>query len=249
MKFLCRQTISRGVKKMERYDIIKLMEEMTNAIRENVGISINNNPSLFSEMVIHLDLFDVWVKQTEELNANIVLKEVCYDLISSLFISANGMYRNAYISLRSALELGLSFFYFLDNNFDFLLWKKNAYDMKWATLKNQDIGIVSKKYLSLFSHDLDLQELIEATEETYRECSEYVHGKYDYMHTKINEQKIFYDKENFEQYANMFFKVSKILNSFLAIRFNEKVETFEQEKLVLIKEILNEFKLKGAISA
>ncbi len=214
---------------MSRYDVVSIMKDMTDSLRKNINYTIENNPQSLSEMIIYLDLLDSWVVETNELEANIVLKEVCYDLLTSLFIVSNGMYRNGYISLRSALELGLSFIYFVDNNYDFLLWQKNEYDMKWATLKNYENGVVSKKYLALFNNQVDLEVLINITENTYRECSEYVHGKYEYMHTKINEQNIIYNKENFEVWSQMFLMVVKILIVFIGIRFNNKIEKLEEE--------------------
>lgn len=219
------------------------MKDMTDSLRKNINYTIENNPQSLSEMIIYLDLLDSWVVETNELEANIVLKEVCYDLLTSLFIVSNGMYRNGYISLRSALELGLSFIYFVDNNYDFLLWQKNEYDMKWATLKNYENGVVSKKYLALFNNQVDLEVLINITENTYRECSEYVHGKYEYMHTKINEQNIIYNKENFEVWSQMFLMVVKILIVFIGIRFNNKIEKLEEDKKIVMDEIIREFKL------
>lgn len=228
---------------MSRYDVVSIMKDMTDSLRKNINYTIENNPQSLSEMIIYLDLLDSWVVETNDLEANIVLKEVCYDLLTSLFIVSNGMYRNGYISLRSALELGLSFIYFVDNNYDFLLWQKNEYDMKWATLKNYENGVVSKKYLALFNNQVDLEVLINITENTYRECSEYVHGKYEYMHTKINEQNIIYNKENFEVWSQMFLMVVKILIVFIGIRFNNKIEKLEEDKKIVMDEIIREFKL------
>lgn len=228
---------------MSRYDVVNIMKDMTDSLRVNINYTIENNPQSLSEMIIYLDLLDSWVAETNDLEANIVLKEVCYDLLTSLFIVSNGMYRNGYINLRSALELGLSFIYFVDNNYDFLLWQKNEYDMKWATLKNYENGIVSKKYLTLFNNKVDLDELINITENIYRQCSEYVHGKYEYMHTKINEQNIIYNKENFDIWSQMFLMVVKILIVFIGIRFNNKIEKLEEDKKILMDEIIREFKL------
>lgn len=228
---------------MSRYDIVTIMKDMTNSLAKNIDYTIENNPQSLSEMIMYLDLLDTWVTKTSDIEANIVLKEVCYDLLTSLFIVSNAMYRNAYISLRSALELGLSFIYFVDNNYDFLLWQRNKYDMKWATLKNLENGVVSKKYLSLFNDNIDLEGLINITEDTYRQCSEYVHGKYEYMHSTISEQNISYNKDNFVEWSQMFLKVVKILIVFIGVRFNNRIEKLDEDKKILMDEIIKEFKL------
>lgn len=228
---------------MVKYDVVSIMKDMSESLNSNINCTIENNPQSFSEMILHLELLDSWVTLSNNLEANIILKEVCYDLLTSLFIVSNGMYRNGYISLRSALELGLSFIYFVDNNYDFLLWQKNKYDMKWATLKDYEKGIISKKYLSLFNNELDLDEIINNTINTYRKCSEYVHGKYEYMHTKINEQNITYNEKSFDDWSSMFLKVVKILLAFIGLRFNNKIINLEEDKKMIMNEIVNDFKL------
>ena len=71
-------------------------------------------------MVHYLEMLNLWTSKLQGFEQVAVLKEVCYDLLSSLYIAAQGMYRNAYICLRSALELGMSFSYFL--SVSFIVW-------------------------------------------------------------------------------------------------------------------------------
>ena len=112
--------------------------------------TVDNHGELYAEMLHYLEMLNLWSNKLDSYEPKAVLKEVCYDLLSSLYIAAQGMYRNAYICLRSALELGMSFIYFIDRNYEYLLWKANDYDMKWSTLKDNENGLLSKKYLSLF---------------------------------------------------------------------------------------------------
>ncbi|MGD2406309.1 hypothetical protein D9R10_08985 [Bacillus velezensis] len=229
-------------------DIKKAMEKSAETLTENTLKTVNNHGELYAEMLHYLEMLNLWSSKLEAYNSNIVLQEVCYDLLSSLYIAAQGMYRNAYICLRSALELGMSFIYFIDRNYEYLLWKENDYDMKWSTLKDNEKGLLSKKYFSLFlgKDSIQIDDLIEQFKSVYRECSEYVHGKYKYMHT-IEEQKIHYQEEKLETWSVMFIDITKLLNILFTIRFNEYANSFSYDKKISLKEILTDYKLGGLI--
>ncbi|GLI10111.1 hypothetical protein YDYSG_61440 [Paenibacillus tyrfis] len=207
--------------------LIKTSESLEN----NFKSCISRNEALINEMVEHLNLLYYWSEKLSDVNCVPVLREVNYDLLSSIYISANGMYRNAFICLRSALELGLSFFYFVDNNFKYLQWKKNDFDMKWSLLQDHEDGVLSKKYMKLFKNNFKEEIFIEEVQDVYRSCSEYVHGKYEYMHT-LHNQQILFDQRKFEEFAKTFLKVAKLITVYMVIRFSDKQSDFIQDKLV-----------------
>lgn len=232
---------------MQITNIRDLMIQSSEALSENALMSFNENSVKFSEMKLALEMLNHWEMNLMNIEQNVVLKEVCYDMLSSLYISAQGMYRNAYICLRSALELGLSFIYFVDRNYEYLLWKVNDYDMKWSTLKDENTGVLSKKYLSLFLGDYDPQELVENVKDAYRMCSEYVHGKFQYMHTMEGE-KILYQHDKFDTWSSMFLQVSKLMNIMLVIRFQSIANSFSEDKKLSLKEMLVDYRLGGIVN-
>ena len=227
-------------------NIRDLMIRSSTSLSENAISSFEENSKEISEMMLSLEMLDIWVSRLNTFEQNAILKEVCYDLLSSIYISAQGMYRNAYISLRSAIELGLSFIYFVDRNFEYLLWKINDYDMKWSVLKDENEGILSKRYLSLFLGEQDVEELIQDIKNAYRQCSEYVHGKYKFMHT-IDEQKIPYQKDKFICWSSMFLDVAKLMNILLTIRFPSIANSFAEDKKMSLKDMLVDYRLGGLI--
>lgn len=109
--------------------------------------------------------------------------------------------------------------YFLDHNYDYLFWKQDKYDVKWSVLESEEVGVLSKKYLSLFSED-DFNALFISCREIYRECSQFVHGKYQYMHT-VKHQSVKYDKKTFDEFLNMLFKSTNVLIALLLIRHGD----------------------------
>lgn len=218
-----------------------LLKSMEN-LETNFSLTMEQHSDSYADMLHNLELLNMWVEKLNFLEQDIILKEVCYDLLSSVYISAQGMYRNAYICLRSALELGLSFIYFVDRNYEYLLWKKNDYDMKWATLNNAENGILNKKYFGLFLERTNLDDFINLVHEVYRECSEYVHGKYNYLHT-ISNEKILYDNSKIDIWSKMFIKIVEIINVFLCIRFNKIAKDLPEDKKITLKDILVRYRL------
>ncbi|HBH1337168.1 TPA: hypothetical protein SOK46_000974 [Clostridioides difficile] len=63
------------------------------------------------------------------------------------------------------------------------------------------------------------------------------------MHTKINEQNITYNEESFDDWSSMFLKVVKILLAFIGLRFNRKIINLEEDKKMIMHEIVKDFKL------
>ncbi|WP_366923615.1 hypothetical protein MFMK1_000521 [Metallumcola ferriviriculae] len=213
----------------------KLMKLTSQDLTKNIELHVHDCPARISLMISRPNLLDYWSDILTDLSTNIILKEIGYDLLSSIYISTNGMYRNAYISLRSAVELGISFFYFTDHNYHFLQWKRNVFDMTWSRLVDVDKGVLSNKYLSLFNEAFNTELFIETVKEIYRNCSEYVHGKYEYMHS-IGTQRITYDKAKFMQWSTIFLRTVELLLILLSVRFTEKINDLNQDH----KETMNE---------
>lgn len=222
-----------------------VMLETNEILSGNFKACVENNELQYSESQLYIDVIENFRKVISNLECSKLLEEVTYDLLTSMYFSSFGLYRNAYVSLRSSLELGIAFIYFIDRNYQYLLWKRNLYDIKWCDLKNNENGVISKVYLNLFVED-EYSNFLERVEKAYRECSEYVHGKYSYMQTS---QKlcIEYSKEKFDEWNDMFNEVTQILIILLSIRFNNLISDIEEDNIITIKEVLNRFELRKVI--
>ena len=128
----------------------EIMQRMFASLENNSRVAVEKNKKIYSQIIMYLNSVEGFCDLLENEQIKLVMNEVCYDLISSVYMASNGMYRNAYICLRSAIELALAVLYFLDHNFDFLLWQENQYDVKWAVLNNKEQGVLSNRYLNLF---------------------------------------------------------------------------------------------------
>ena len=195
-----------------------LIIDFKKELDENISMSLKENNKKLDKVSLNIEIVEEIVAHINS-EPQSILKEVIHDLISALYSGLQALYRNSYISLRSAIELSLGYVYFLDHNYDYLFWKKDKYDVKWSVLENEEVGVLSKKYLSLFSED-SFNILFSSCREIYRDCSQFVHGKYEYMHT-VRHQSLKYDKKTFDEFLNMLFKCTNVLIALLLIRHGD----------------------------
>lgn len=228
--------------------IAEEMLQVSKHMSSNFESCVMQNSEDFAKIHLELNALDTWVqyiKNNKEIEAADVLQEATWDLFSSIYSASNGLYRAAFISIRSALELGISFLYFYDHNYDFLLWKKDMYDVKWANLNDptgseKKDAIVSKYYVNFFCPELNdkATTFCDSIVRLYRKSSQYVHGKYNYMHT-INSSQITFDQRQFDEWKRTFHEVVNVIVTLLVIRF--KIPSFEPDVIEVIKEQTKDF--------
>lgn len=223
-----------------------IMQRMISSLETNYQTAISENEAVYSQIIMCLNSVEGFCVLVEDERIGLVMKEVCHDLISSVYMASNGMYRNAYICLRSAIELALAVLYFLDHNFDFLLWQQNQYDVKWAVLKDREQGVLSNKYFNLFCEtSADFTAFIEKVENIYHNCSEYVHGKFSFMQTNFMNTAIKYDSMIFKAWSEDWFDEVKVITLLFAIRLCKRVKELNGEIKKQLLEDAKEFELRG----
>lgn len=100
--------------------------------------------------------------------------------VSALSLSL-GLYRQAFSSLRLALELGLGTVYFSMFKLDHHEWLIGKNDIKWSKLIDLDNGVLSKRLTGVFYPELSdyVNEYNDKAGNVYRKLSEFVHGNYE----------------------------------------------------------------------
>lgn len=205
-------------------EIKELFMNINQTTENNVVNTVNVHNNEIGKLLLKVEL----IQQAGDIinsSCNKVLREVVNDITNSLIFMTQAFYRNSMMCLRSAIELSLSYVYYHDHNYEYILWKNNKVDMSWAKLF-ADEGIVNKQYLSLFiSGQLKINEFRNKIKEYYHKCSEYVHGKYMYMQS-IKEMKITYDEEAVREYFNQINSVADITILLLFIRFGKEYDLY-----------------------
>ncbi|WP_027399866.1 hypothetical protein [Anaerovorax odorimutans] len=221
-----------------------LIEQFKNELDENISNALIENANKLNEISFNIEIIESIASDINS-EPQAILKEIIHDLISSLYSGLQALYRNAYISLRSGIELSLAYIFFLDHNYEYLFWKQDAYDVQWSVLENKETGVLSERYLSMFSNDkFDL--LFERCREIYRNCSQFVHGKYEYMHT-VKHQSIKYDKQTFEKYLDMLQKITNVIIALLLIRYSRVQLNIDETYRAEIEENLKKLQLTDTL--
>lgn len=104
------------------------------------------------------------------------LREYQYALIAA----CHGSYRQAFSALRLSFELWLAAVSFSASEKDLRAWRARKQDIVWGKLINDESGVLSKSFVSLFCTSLEgnAPSFRVIGERLYRECSEYVHGNH-----------------------------------------------------------------------
>jgi len=200
----------------------KIMNKAKDQIEASFNSAIKNETE---ELGTILELINCYKIRSEDLCLNDQVSEIIYDLFSALYLSMSGLYRQSYISMRCVLEMGVSLMMFNDNEYSYELWLNNIEDIQWSKLNDYETGILSSKYLNLYLPEGNMEILIESIKHYYRECSEYVHGKHEYL-LPFKDFKIQYSRENCKKSLKMCKDIIQALITLLVIRFVNKADDF-----------------------
>lgn len=224
--------------------IRQMIADFKNTLNDNISDSIKDNEKKLSEISLNIEVIEDITSHLDN-DTQIILKEVIHDLISGLYSGLQALYRNAYISLRSGIELSLAYIFFLDHNYEYLFWKKDKYDVKWSVLENGETGVLNKKYLKLFCDD-EFENLFTLCRKIYRDCSQFVHGKYEYMYT-VKHQIVNYDKNTLVEFLDMLYDLTNVVIALLLIRHSKMNLGIDETYKGIIEENLKKLQLTNTI--
>lgn len=110
-----------------------------------------------------------------------LLKAVSSQIEASALSLSLGLYRQAFSSLRLALELGLGAVHFSLFKLEHHEWLIGRADIKWSKLINDENGIMSHRVTAAFFPELNdhVKEYNDKASNVYRKLSEFVHGNYE----------------------------------------------------------------------
>lgn len=191
-----------------------------------------------------LDLLSSMIETISNDENKSILDEIQYDFYSSILFSSQCLYRYSFVALRSLLELSLSCLYFIDHNYNFLLWKKQKMDISWSKLMNKENGFITEKYFEIFNSEskIDIKKVIEILEKNYRICSEYVHGKFNYMSSQKNPE-ISYQKKLFDEYELLAYNITDMIIVLFSIRFKKIFQQLAPPQLGEVTNIIKKYEV------
>ena len=173
-----------------------------------------------------------------------ILQTVSSQLESATFSACKGLYRQAFVSLRLALEMGLASAYFSVHKLELHEWLDGRGDIKWSSLMCEKEGVMSDRFSKAFFSDFDenMEEYRGKAKDVYRKLSEYVHGNNETWES--SEIELSFDEKRLDAYFESTKSVSEILMFVLSCRY---LKSFSQDALETLEFIPEEMKHLGYV--
>jgi len=168
-----------------------------------------------------------------------ILKTVSSQLESATLNACQGMYRQAFSSLRLALEMGLAAAHFSVHKLELHEWLGGRYDIKWSCIIDENNGVLSNRFADAFFSEfkVDIVDYRKKSSEIYRQLSEFVHGNNETWDNSGIE--LIYNKNRLQSYFKSVNTVSEIILFVLSCRYLKSFSPKVLESLEFIPEEMN----------
>lgn len=187
-----------------------------------------DNVQVHAKAASFIDDFQQWIELLEDSYEVILYKEALSEYRSMLLFWCMGLYKHAFISLRSYFEATLFGVQLSANEWKFRLWKNGSLDLYWSQITNENDGIFSSKFVDAFS-PLFCKEatgMRRIAIEVYRECSEFIHNNYGAT-TSLPDATQF-DQKIFSLIADKVESINQVIIFVLTMRYMERIQGEEK---------------------
>ncbi len=173
-----------------------------------------------------------------------MLQTVSSQLETATFSACKGMYRQAFVSLRLALEMGLASAYFSVHKLQLHEWLDGRGDIKWSSLICENEGVFSTRFSKAFFEEFgkDMGTYRDRATNRYRLLSEYVHGNNETWES--SEIELSFDEPKLNNYFLSAKDVSEILLFVLSCRY---LKSFSPDLLESLEFVPEEMKHLGYV--
>ena len=158
-----------------------------------------------------------------------IFDQIVSGLELGLFALVSGLYRQAYGSLRLAVELTAGLCWFSTHRLDLAEWQSGERDLVWREISNEEEGVLSPRFRKAFFPDLnDERKYNGLNKKLYRELSEYVHGN---ARTWAKPDDITFDEQlhrDWFEKLNTFMDVTTVL---LSLRYLQEIGNGDAKRL------------------
>ncbi|MFQ2858314.1 hypothetical protein ACK3YY_12945 [Aeromonas caviae] len=168
-----------------------------------------------------------------------ILQTVSSQMETATFSACKGMYRQAFVSLRLALEMGLASAYFSVHKLELHEWLDGRGDIKWSSLICEHEGVFSTRFSQAFFKEFgqDISSYRDKAKDVYRQLSEYVHGNNETWES--SEIELRFDSNKLDLYFLRTKEVSEIILFVLSCRYLKSFSYHVLDSLEFIPEEMN----------
>ncbi|RAJ76656.1 hypothetical protein CLV59_108176 [Chitinophaga dinghuensis] len=146
---------------------------------------------------------------------------------------ALGFYRQAFASLKLALEVGLGAVYFSVYKMEDYEWQNGIADVQWQKVIDKETGILSKRFATAFYPEMEnaVKKYHESTTALYSQLSAYVHGNTGKWDWEFNGIFLRYNAT----LAKTYFELSaSVTETILFVLFSRYIRSFSEDRSDLI---------------
>ncbi|MEV0089724.1 hypothetical protein [Saccharopolyspora sp. NPDC050642] len=149
----------------------------------------------------------------------------------SLYAAASGLYRQAFSSSRSSLEVFIATTYLSASEFKRRQWVSGKLDISWSYITSAENGIYSQAFIGEFcpAAQSDRDEFVSLAKATYRRCSEYIHG--NVATSQLLPTSIAYDKEIMREWISLSRTTLLVTLHCFMIRYFTELDFGQQRKV------------------
>jgi hypothetical protein len=196
--------------------------------------SLKNHSDEIEDLLSIIALYDFWKNRLPKNSATKSLfKEIYSDAYMSIHLSCFGLYKNAYMSLRSEFETAMRLIYFSTHPLEFELWQNG--NEKWITdlHRSSDVWGQNFKYFAYIPKFVQLEESLPGNlrlviknenpklREVYSTLSKHVHSGGPFLQTKLRLSPK-YNETEFKSWHEMFKNIQKYVNILLVTCFSDQ---------------------------
>ncbi|MBC8547722.1 hypothetical protein H8711_12420 [Clostridiaceae bacterium NSJ-31] len=197
------------------------LQKICGKTKENIDLLYSSGKlETLSKCITFADDLHKWVSYCDNLQGYILVKEAQTECINSIYMCAQGFYKEAITTMRQFLEHMLFAILLSTNDYRYKLWQVGRYDMSWTQIVDDQNGIFGTQFIRVYAEDLDevrSVELLTIAKNVYRECSEYVHGNFEKLSTLPD--NLLFDESAVERYIEYFSSIQYLICMALFIRF------------------------------
>ena len=104
-------------------------------------LNTSGNITEISKCITFVDDLSTWISNCGAFSDYLLVKNAQTEFTNSIFLCAQGFYKESIITLRQCLEHMLFAIMLSTNDFHYRLWLAGQYDMSWAQIMDYNNGV------------------------------------------------------------------------------------------------------------
>ncbi|WP_329532402.1 hypothetical protein OG568_18710 [Streptomyces sp. NBC_01450] len=156
----------------------KMMLKLHKSCMDHIEQSTGSN-ELEINRVLHLEAdLAAWLEALKSKPEAQQFQSAHRDFGLAFYAAMSGLYRQAFSTLRSFLEVTIGATYLSSHEFKRRQWVSGKLDISWKAITSTESGLYSSPFLEEFCPEAigEQNEMLDNLKQAYRRCSEYIHG-------------------------------------------------------------------------